>query len=62
MYMEFLNTFVYTIIIAPLVILAGAVIGYELSEKSETDRLISERDKLNQTSAPIMFQLYSGTF
>ena len=42
--------------------IAGAVIGYELSEKHETNRLKSERDKLNQASAPIMFQLYSGSF
>ncbi len=47
--------------------LAGAIVGYELSESHETDRLKSERNKLmqnssTQTTQPIMFNLLSGSF
>ncbi len=54
-------------IAAPVLSLAGSIIGYELSEKNETDRLRSKRDKLlanqsRKSSEPIMITLYSGRF
>ena len=54
-------------IAVPILSLVGSIVGYELSEKKETNRLKSDRDKLvqsqsQQRSAPIMITLYSGTF
>ena len=53
-------------IVVPVLSLVGAVVGYELSEKHETDKLISERDKMLQgpmdRSRPIMINLFSGSF
>ena len=51
----------------PVLSLVGSIVGYELSDKSETNRLKSERDKLTQAtsqqqSAPIMITLYTGSF
>ena len=49
--------------LVPALTLVGAVVGYELSEKKKTNDLKAQRDRLTQgTSAPIMIQLYSGTF
>ena len=46
--------------------LTGAIIGYEISEKKETDRLKSQRKKMMQEPAqksePIMIQLFSTSF
>ncbi|MBR4985963.1 MAG: hypothetical protein IKY83_09520 [Proteobacteria bacterium] len=50
-------------IVIPVLSLVGAVVGYELSEKYETNRLIAERDKqMQQRTVPIMINLFSGTF
>ncbi len=48
----------------PIFSLIGSVVGYELSEKHETKRLESERDKLmlEPVSQPITIKLFSGTF
>ncbi len=51
----------------PIFSLIGSMVAYELSDKKETNRLISERDKLTQSSValrtpPIMFNLISGSF
>ena len=50
----------------PIFSLVGSIVGYELSDKKETNGLISERDRLMGSapmrSAPIMINLYTGTF
>ena len=65
----FLNEkMIYVGLIAiPVLSLVGSVVGYELSDRHETNRLRSERDKLMRNSAPlrsrpIMITLYSGQF
>ena len=54
------------LIMTPILSLVGAIVGFELSDKSETDRLKKERDSLQgpilQRSAPIMVTLYKGAF
>ena len=60
----FTPLFIAALVALPL---AGAIVGYELSESHETDRLKSERNKLmqnssTQTTQPIMFNLLSGSF
>ena len=54
-------------IAVPIFSLIGAMVAYELSDKKETNRLMSEHDKLMQSSGavkstPIMFNLISGSF
>lgn len=50
----------------PVLSLVGAVVGYELSERHETNRLKSELNKGAQgpmdRSRPIMINLFSGSF
>ena len=50
----------------PVLSLVGAVVGYELSERHETNRLKSELNKAAQgpmdRSRPIMINLFSGSF
>ena len=53
--------------LVPILSFIGSIVGYELSEKTATNRLISERDRLTQgaapmRSAPIMITLYTGRF
>ena len=58
---EFESLWFVPVISIPVLSLVGSIVGYELSEKSETDRLKRRRDGLVR-SAPIMITLYSGSF
>ena len=53
-------------IAVPVFSLIGSIVGYEISESKETDRLKSERDKWmqmpSQRSRPVMINLFSGRF
>ena len=50
---------IISLIATPILSLVGAIVGYEISEKKQTNRL---EEQLMQTEAPIMINLFSGTF